>query len=1138
LFGSRNSPPVAADILILVFDGHYLMQASSWRLTVNLMASPLIGAFLFALTIILPIGAVGESILQSSDKAALAGQPNDILVTTGESASSSDSKTTPAKTNLPTQQIAGPHPVVLPQLGHSEAVTAVAFSPNGRIFASGSGDRTIKVWDVSSGRELRTLRQPDWITTLAFSPDGLTLASGAGDGTIKLWDVASGAELRTLGGDSIGINSVVFSPDGHLLASSADTVKLWDVASGRELRSFGGVAIGSLAFSRDGHTLASVSWAGVVLRVWNLDGKEVRAVGTIGGDPFRVASVTFSQNGQVVAVATSDGLVKLVSVDSGQVLRTFSAHAGAIISTAFSKNDQTLAVSWDDGIVLWDVSTGQELRSIVQKAENVGSITFSPNGDLLASGSDRTTKLWDVATGQERRRLGAKAREVDAAVFSRSGHTLAWISPIRSVKIPSMDIQLLDFARGDGLRTLTVDAKNLMSIAFAPDGQTIAAGDIDHTVEILNASTGKIIRKLSGHSEVVSSVAVSPDGRLVASGSWDETVKLWDARSGRELRTLKGHTNKVRSVAFSPDGQSLASGGDDDTIRLWDVRSGREIRKLDGNLLWVFSVAFSPDGKALVSGEGGIGGVAKIWDVATGQLLHVLNGHSEKVSSVAFSPDGGVVASASWDHTIKLWDTYSGRELLTLTGHDDAVDSLTFSADGRVLASGGFDRMVKLWEVSSGKELASVIAFVDGSSIAITPQGYYDYSSIAAEENLNVRVGDEVFGIGQYRDQFYRPGLIKFALAGVSIDSLPSLHDVGVAPRVEFLNLPSSTDNKELTVRIKTIDNGGGTGKVRLLVNGVARVEAAGPRGSPQKDAGNVGTYVLPLDRGDNKIEAVVYAGDNVMQSNAATADVHAAYANTAPVFHAVVVGINKFGGTQSTVAPLRLAVADAQLVGDTLTRYAVPLFSRIDVKTLTNFGDSSRDNIRRTLESMQQSVAANDVFVFYVASHGVVADGNYYLITSNVNSWSSKELRDQALDQNALIELLANIPATHKLIIFDTCQSGGIVSDLETAMRLRGMSQRTALTVASRDLGLTVMAATTDEQQANEGYKDHGLFTFVVNEGLRGKGGTDSDGDVTTQKLTGFINSTVSDLALQEFKKPQDPLTAPYGNFKLTRPR
>ena len=270
------------------------------------------------------------------------------------------------------------------------------------------------------------------------------------------------------------------------------------------------------------------------------------------------------------------------------------------------------------------------------------------------------------------------------------------------------------------LRMLEGHTRDVQSVAFSPDGQTLVSGSVDQTVRMWRVSDGALLHKLEGHTDPVYGVAFSPDGQTLASGSMDQTVRLWRVSDGELLRKLEGHTGGVISVAFSPDGQTLATGSEDNTVRLWRVSDGALLYKLfttDG----VISVAFSPDGQMLASGS--LDNTVRLWRVSNGFLLRTLWGHTDPVTCVTFSPDGQMLASGSIDNTVRLWRVADGALLNTLEGHTFIVLAVVFSPDGQKLVSGSFDNTERLWRVSDGA-LLSTLRFADAIvSLAFSPDG-------------------------------------------------------------------------------------------------------------------------------------------------------------------------------------------------------------------------------------------------------------------------------------------------------------------------------------------------------------------------------------------------------------------------------
>ena len=613
------------------------------------------------------------------------------------------------------------------------------------------------------------------------------------------------------------------------------------------------------------------------------------------------------------------------------------------------------------------------------------------------------------------------------------------------------------------------------------------------------------MRTLSGNSSEINAVAYSRDGRILASGSGRlgvngingaNAVKLWDVASGAELRTLLGHSGWITSVAFSADGRLLASGSGDRTVKLWDVTTGNEVRTLGGFLDRVSCLAFSPDGKTLAVGDHAAS--IKLWDAATANPIRTITTHSDLFSSVAFSPDGQKLVTASWSSAVSIWN------------------------------------------VPTGKQNVSLIALTDGSSLAVTPEGYYDASSEKAEENLNVRLGARVFPIASYRDKFYRPDLLRLSLAGNSLGVLgfPGIDIVKAAPLIELVDLPRSVTGSKLAVHLRITDGGGGIGQIRLFLNGTAVIQdnAGGPSGSAA-GAGVTRTYTLQLTDGPSVLQVEAYNAENSMHSSSLPAPISA---NLPPAnrsnLHAIVVGIQEFNNPKFN---LTYPVKDAQLFAETLAKYSAPLFQNVDIRLLTTAAQTTREALMQAIRDMRAAVGPDDLFVFYVASHGITDDGEYFLITSNVGSASTEHLKKDAISKGELTDLVANIPATKKLMVIDTCHAEALGNALQVGLMTRGLDEVTALKILSRAVGTTVLAASTSTQEALEGYEGHGLFSYVVAEGLMGKGDVDKDGFVSTLGLAHYVDDQVPEIARRQFNHAQFPTTAISGQqFPLTKVR
>ncbi|MEK8020587.1 MAG: caspase family protein, partial [Candidatus Parabeggiatoa sp.] len=468
-------------------------------------------------------------------------------------------------------------PLSEPLAGHPDDVYHVVFSPNGKVLASMGNDNTVRLWDVKT-KQLLGKPLIDNFGSVVFSPDGQILASGGKNNTVRLWDVQTRQPLgEPLVGHSSYILSMAFSPDGQTLVSGGwdNTVRLWNIETGQMI---GEPLIGhsyviqSVAFSSDGKTIASGSRDNTV-RLWDIETRQPLSEPLIGHSSY-VYSVVFSPDGQTLvsgsgSVLDGDNIVRLWDIQTKQPLgEPLVGHSSIVTSVAFSPDGQILASgSFDNTVRLWDIQTRLSLgKPLVGHSSSVESVAFSIDGQILASGSaDNTVRLWDIQTRQP---LGDPlvSHSTESVVFSPNGQTLASGEEYGTIKLWNVKTKQ---QIGELL------ANGVTSMDFSPDGQTlVASGGIEeYTIGLWDIETRQQFgERLVGHSEEVMSVAFSPDGRTIASGGRDDTVRLWDVQTRQPLgEPLINHSWNVFSVAFSPDGQFLASGNRDGSVTLWDV---------------------------------------------------------------------------------------------------------------------------------------------------------------------------------------------------------------------------------------------------------------------------------------------------------------------------------------------------------------------------------------------------------------------------------------------------------------------------------------------------------------------------------------------------------------------------------------
>lgn len=582
------------------------------------------------------------------------------------------------------------------------SIISVAFSPDGKLLATGDSNGEIQIWhwQMSELSRIYTCRgQAGWLWQVVFSPDSQILASCGHNSTVQLWNAKTGEFLKIFQHSSM-VFCTAFSPNGKLLVSCVENalIQLWDVATGEILKILSGHenCVWTVAFNPDGKTIAS-GGEDKTIKLWDIATGE--CLQTWHGHAGWVKSVRFSPDGTTLISGSFDRTVRVWDVTSGACLKILDEHNEPVSLVDISPDGRTIAsASYDSTIRLWEVSTGKCFRIIQGHTNRIWSVTFSPDGKTIASGGDdRSAKLWNISTGECSKTIQGYSNVVYRIAFESEKQLLASANEDQTVK-------LWDIHTGQH-KTFRGHKNRVFDVAFHPSAPILASASGDRTVKIWDWQTGNCLNTCSGHESWVVSVTFSPDGQILASSSYDRTIRLWHVKTGECLKVLRGHANYVLSIAFSPDGKLLVSGGYGQALKLWDASTGECLSTWEGKDSRIWSVAFSPDGQTIASSSNDR--TIKLWNISDLGSLHksqrTLKGHEDEVLSTSFSHQGDIVLSTSMDKTIKIWDLVTDRCIKTLYGHENWVWSGILSHDGATLASSSTDETIKIWDVEMEK---------------------------------------------------------------------------------------------------------------------------------------------------------------------------------------------------------------------------------------------------------------------------------------------------------------------------------------------------------------------------------------------------------------------------------------------------
>lgn len=1058
---------------------------------------------------------------------------------------------------LPLPGVFGQNIETVVQTGHYGGVTAAYYSPDGQFIATGSADKTVKLWRRSDGKEIRSFQgNASEINQVEINRQGTSILSVSAGGTCTVWDLASGITAIQLKPEGDKFTCASFHPDGtKIIAGSRKShIAVWDIRSGNKISELKAVQQDlyvwgkydypeskSVSFSSDGKFIVA-GVADYTAILWDAaTGKELRKYKkTNSSCTSCVVEARISPDNKYIISAYSDSL-KIFDRETGALVRELYGQGGSPEGISISADNRYIA-GFEYGIVeVWDLKTW---KMVLKAGDNSGkrilSIAISPDGkEIIAGNEKRTAEVYVISSGENAMTLKGYLNQVDERILTDS--YMYWAALVNEARLSpdgkyiavgrsGNNVRLIDFTTGKVYKTLKGHKSMVISLCFSSDGKYLATGGLDGKAIVWDVETGDTIRSISFPDEklAIFSVDISDDNKMLATADWGGLVTIWEIATGNRIKVVSPHDRTAcYHVKFLPGNIYFVSTGLDSKLKLIEIDTGEEIRTFIGHTGLINSINLNPAGDKLITSSWD--GTVRIWDLSSGLQEKKIKAHQGMVYNAKFDPEGKYIVSGGDDFLVKLWDAASGALISQFAGHQGGVGDVNITSDFKHIISGSRDGSVRIWSVDNKKELVSIVFLNENDWFIKNPEGYFDASE-GAFNSISFVKGTELYSISQFFNEFYRPGLYKevFGSGGSTLrQNLVQTIEKYPPPSVEII-LPetsSSVDNAMSAFMVKVTNNGGGVKEFKVMQNGKRQeIDYSDLKRMTKEGQYVMKTFDLNLIPGSNEISVSAFSNGDIESAQASVDLVYNGLQKTSDCYM-VSVGINKY---ENENLNLTYARPDAQSFADLINSKGGKLFNKIHTYTLFD-KDATKEKILTTLDELGKVMKKEDVFIFFYAGHGSMVDNGFYFITSEITGLYQQEKLRDALFVKELQDKFKLLPSLKQVVFIDACQSGSSVE----ALAMRGGAEEKALAQLSRSSGIHVMASSESQQQSAEIKSlNHGVFTYVLLEALNGKAdGAPLDSKITVYEIKSYIDDQVPEISYRLIRHKQFPSTFSIGH-------
>jgi WD40 repeat protein len=1023
--------------------------------------------------------------------------------------------------------------------GHTDQINEMVVSDDGRFLASAGNNKVIKIWEIATTQEYRTISGTAGRTVqLSFSQDNIHLAGTTTNDELNVWNVLTGEEVFEAGcsGNTRGLE---FFDEGKKLAFIDDDghPAVLNIENGEILKS-DYVCLG-LQIDRASGLGYNIDQLGNMIKIELNTMTELKSYKLFNklNVPFAMGDMT--NDGRFIVEGFNDDVMRVWDTQEEKMIYE-QKFPSKIVTCQFDQLKPYIYVSTHKGEVgVYDYQKKKHIVSFNEHSMNAQCITDHPLGQIIVMANSTLIRFYDVKRKKFIKELGPKVFTIENMAYDQKGKYLAVAS-----FSAGMNIQIWDLSLNKIVRTIT----GFFPCAFTADGKQLIAAVATTDLGVFDLESGKQVKRLKTNMQIMKEIVVSPDGKKVAGTGYLRNILVWDLEKEKIDMTLSGHTQGVVSLDFHPTKPLLATGSIDATTRIWDLEKKKEIQQFTDQTIAVQGVKFSPDGKYLATGA---------WDwsvlirnVEDWSIDKKLEGHVNMVTSLDWNKDGSVLCSAAGnnsvaeaDNSLIFWNVQTGQNICQIKDHDADVIKVIFDDANDRVFSASADGTVKLSDYKECKVIATYLAVGGKEFMIYTPDNYY-MASKAALKGIAFRIDNQLVPFEQFDIYLNRPDVVAKRI-GKSPPQLIKAYNYIYKKRLRKLNLDegelkidyqlpkllNETDVELLTsaetikLWVKGWDDIYTIMQFNVYVNDVPIFGESGFR-PKEKVKSYRKQFEIPLLKGINKIQ-LSCLNSNGAESLYETIEIIREENEEKHSLFIAGIGVSTYLDDRFN---LKYPTKDAEDMVATL-KSSSGLYNTIYTKLLLN--EEATAAGFNSLMDFFAPCTHEDIAIIFIAGHGVLnVDFDYFYGTYDMDFDKPEE---NGLAYDKIHEMLNNIKAYRKLLIMDTCHSGELdkeeIEDGGIDFRTAGAGVRTKeafgfenslelmqdiFSDTRKGSGATVISSAGGAEYAMESDEwKNGLFTYTFLKGLTSfRADMNKDNFIAVSEIRAYVNQQVKELS------------------------